>query len=74
MTDSKPKKRPTDTNQLAKFIADVATGEEADEVQISSGRSKSGKKGAKARAAALTPEARTEIARTAALARWKKSD
>jgi hypothetical protein len=31
-----------------------------------------GKKGGKARAAALTPEERSKIARKAALARWKK--
>lgn len=33
-----------------------------------------GRKGGKARAAKLSPEQRAEIARTAALARWKKAD
>jgi len=74
MTDSKRKKRPADANQLAKFIVDVSTGEEAEAVDVSGSKSKSGKKGARARAAALTPEQRTEIARTAALARWKRAD
>lgn len=74
MTDSKRKKRPRDANQLAKFIVDVATGEESDEEAVVGGRSKSGKKGARARALALTSEQRSEIARTAAMARWKKVD
>lgn len=33
-----------------------------------------GKKGGKARAEKLTPEERSEIARLAAIARWKKRD
>ena len=74
MTDSKRTKRPRDTNQLAKFIADVATGEQADERPISAERSKAGKKGGKARADSLTDQQRSEIAQIAAQARWKKSD
>lgn len=35
---------------------------------------KGGKKGGKARAKSLTPEQRSDIARAAALARWKKSE
>jgi hypothetical protein len=69
MTD-RPK-RPRDTNQLAKFIVDVATGE----VPVVSCESKSEAraKGGKARAAKLTSEQRRDIARIASDARWKKS-
>lgn len=69
-------KRPRDTNQLAKSIVDITTGdaEEDKPSRHSSVRSKSGIKGAKARTAKLTPEQRSEIARLAASARWKKSD
>lgn len=69
---SKPK-RPRDANQLAKFITDVAVGD-VEEVEKKSGQVKGGKKGGKNRAASLTPEQRSEIARVAAQARWKKSD
>ena len=69
-------KRPRDPNQLAKFIVDVATGELNEPAK--SGfvqRAKAGGiKGGPARALALTPERRTEIARAASAARWKKSD
>lgn len=68
---SKPK-RPRDANQLAKRIVDIATGEEPEE-EIDETRSRAGKKGAKARARALTPEERSDIASAAAAARWKKS-
>lgn len=73
MTDSKRKKRPRDANQLAKFVVDVATGEEDDNEPVSKAKSKAGKKGARARARALTPQERSEIASAAANARWKKS-
>ena len=69
---AKTPKRPRDTNQLAKRIVDIATGEEPEE-EINEARSKAGKKGAKARARSLTPEERSEIASVAAAARWKKS-
>lgn len=67
------RKRPRDTNQLAKFIVDVATGEtkDSDDPLVVRAR-KGGIRGGKARAEALTPEQRSEIARIAAGARWKK--
>jgi hypothetical protein len=73
-------KRPRDANQLAKFITDVATGavempktdEGKNPAAVALGR-KGGLKGGKARAKALTPAQRAEIARVAATARWKKS-
>ena len=73
MTD-KPK-RPRDANQLAHMIVGVATGEvdETESEQTKQTR-KAGKIGGKARANALTPEQRSEIAQIAAQARWKKSD
>lgn len=71
----KPLKRPRDPNQLAKLIVDIATGEERDEAQTEAQlrASKGGQKGGKARANALSPAERSEIASVAAQARWKKA-
>lgn len=69
---TKAPKRPRDSNQLAKRIVDIATGEEPEE-EVNEARSKAGKKGAKARARSLSPEERSAIASAAAAARWKKS-
>ena len=66
-------KRPRDPNQLAKSIVDLATGEAEEKKPLASAR-KGGLLGGKARAVALTPEQRSEVARTAASARWKKQD
>ncbi|PHQ96991.1 MAG: histone H1 [Marinosulfonomonas sp.] len=72
MTD-KPK-RPRDANQLSKMIVDVATGEVDDTPpEKAEGQRRGGLKGGKARAAKLSPEERSEIAKVAAMARWKKS-
>jgi hypothetical protein len=65
-------KRPRDPNQLAKSIVGIATGEIEDTPGKAPNRAKGGIKGGKARAAALTPEQRSEIARAASAARWKK--
>lgn len=72
-------KRPRDANQLAKMIADISTGEIKDAVSESKKDTKTqgrpgGLKGGTARAKTLTPEQRTDIARVAATARWKKSE
>lgn len=71
----KQPKRPRDPNQLAKLMVDIATGEasETTETSFAKRASKAGTKGGPARAASLTPEQRSEIARVAASARWKKS-
>jgi hypothetical protein len=64
---AKPK-RPRDTNQLAKFIVDLTTGEESEpelSVKQKAGQ-KGGLKGGEARKAALSPERRSEIAQKAA--------
>ena len=64
-------KRPRDANQLAKFIVDVATGEAEDKVpEKAEGQRKGGLKGGVARAKALSPEERSDIAKRAAKARW----
>ena len=74
---TKTPKRPRDPNQLAKMIADIATGEVSDTPpeRLSEmgelGRA-GGLKGGKARADSLTPERRAEIARKAAAKRWAK--
>ncbi|OFW87420.1 MAG: hypothetical protein A3J37_04670 [Alphaproteobacteria bacterium RIFCSPHIGHO2_12_FULL_45_9] len=70
-------KAPRDSNQLGKFIADIATGaiERPDPdkgknpAAVALGRL-GGKKGGKARAESLTAEERSEIAKKAAKARW----
>ena len=67
-------KRPRDPNQLAKSIIDIATGQvsEPDESGLTKRAKAGGKAGGPARSRSLTPEQRSEIARTAAEARWKK--
>ena len=71
----KPIKRPRDISQRAKLIVDIATGEveEPQPTPTEKRASKAGKKGGPARARALTSEKRSEIARLAAQARWKKN-
>jgi hypothetical protein len=51
-------------------VAKIATGEIAEELQKPSGKARSGKSGAKARASKLTKEQRSAIAKKAAKARW----
>lgn len=72
---TKTPKRPRDANQLAKLMVDMATGEVPDieESTLARRASKAGTKGGPARAKALTPAQRSEIATIAASARWKKS-
>jgi len=64
-------KRPADTVSNAILVARIATGEACDDLPKTK-RAKGGKKGGKARAKALSPVQRSEIARAAASARWKK--
>lgn len=72
-------KRPRDVNSLAKFIADVATGQVElpktddgkDPAAVALGR-RGGLKGGKIRADRLSKERMTEIARAGAKARWSK--
>lgn len=73
MTGKTPK-RPRDPNQLAKMMIDLATGEADEPERTVTGKraSKAGSVGGPARAKALTPAERSEIASVAAQARWKK--
>lgn len=64
-------KRPADVIGAAVMVAKIATGEIKDSTRAKSNKTKSGLAGAKARAEKLTPEARTEIAKKAASARWE---
>ncbi len=80
---AKTPKRPRDLNQWAKRMVDIATGETGDDVptadtdvnelQFSHYGKLGAASGGKARANALSPERRTEIARIAAAKRWSKS-
>lgn len=75
------RKMPRDTNQLAKMIVDMATGEAPpeparptkDPASVELGR-RGGLIGGPKRAAKLSSERRREIAKAAAAARWSKND
>lgn len=74
---AKPK-RPTDSNQRAKLIVDIATGEAEDKnpdegknpAAVALGRL-GGLKGGKARARKLTADQKKKIATKAARKRWE---
>ena len=68
----KGEKRPADTIGAAIKVARIATGEVEDETSPMPGRAEGGKKGGVARAAKLSAEQRSEIARKAAQARWHR--
>ena len=75
---AKHPKRPRDFAQRAKLILDIATGQVPPDAPIPPespraivGR-KGGLKGGKARAKALSPRKRKEIAKKAADIRWKR--
>ena len=69
--------RPADVIGNAIKVARIATGEVEDDAPSPESEGKDpaavamGKKGGAARAAAMTPERRAEIAKTAADKRWK---
>jgi hypothetical protein len=73
----KKRKMPRDPNQLAKMVVDMTLGEEEpepeqrvkDPASVELGR-QGGLIGGPKRAAKLSPERRSEIARKAAAARW----
>ena len=67
-------KRPADVIGNAVHVMRIATGEIEENNRASEGKEytrKGGLKGGKARAKALSPEKRKEIAQKAAKARWK---
>jgi hypothetical protein len=80
MSKSNHPLRPRDPNQLAKLVADIATGQVSDNITTEDGRDlvavlmgrRGGLKGGRARAEKLSPERRSEIARMAAAKRWGK--
>jgi len=82
MTEHNSARRPRDANQLAKLIADIATGETNDPILTEDGRDlaavllgrRGGLVGGKARAASLSSERRSEIARLGAQKRWGDRD
>jgi hypothetical protein len=67
-------KRPADAIGLAVMVGRIATGEIEDTTDdpTKAHHSAGGKKGGAARAKALTPEQRTDIAKKAAAKRWNK--
>ena len=72
----KGQKRPADVIGNAVRVMEIATGQREEECEPDlRGKEyarKGGLKGGRARAEKLTPEQRSEIARAAAAARWKK--
>jgi hypothetical protein len=64
----KGEKRPADAIMIAK----IATGEMEEPTETTKAAAMLGKQGGKARAASLTARQRSEIAKLAAEARWKK--
>jgi hypothetical protein len=76
----KKSRKPRDLSQMAKAIVDQSVSEEPepdpdegkDPAAVARGRA-GGEKGGTARAAKLSADERSEIARKAAAARWTKS-
>jgi len=68
--------RPADVIGAAVKVMRIATGEEEDTPPLDSGKDPAavsmGKRGGAARAAAMTPERRAEIAKRAATGRWNR--
>lgn len=73
-TGPRGEKRPADVIGAAVMVAKIATGEIEEELapepEHTEAKRRAGEKGGKARADALTPERRAEIAREGAAARW----
>ena len=77
MAPKRPK-RPKDFSQAAKLVIDIATGQASEDAMppdssaVEFARA-GGLKGGRARADALTPQRRREIAKIAAERRWSKN-
>lgn len=65
--------RPRDPVQLGKLMIDIMSGQVPDAVDDGkdAGAAAMGRKGGAARAASMTKEQRSKIARNAAVKRWK---
>ena len=72
----KGQKRPADVIGNAVKVMRIATGEEQEDFPADDGKDKAaqslGQRGGRARAAALSPKRKKEIARKAAQKRWAK--
>jgi hypothetical protein len=67
-------RRPADVIGAAVKVMRIATGEEAEELgAVKTAAAELGSRGGKARAAKMTPERRSEIAKAAATKRWRKT-
>lgn len=69
-TGPRGERRPADVIGAAIMVARIATGEVAEDLKSKSGRVRSGKAGADARARKLSSQDRSRIAKKAAKARW----
>ncbi|MGY3622992.1 hypothetical protein ACVJGD_009188 [Bradyrhizobium sp. USDA 10063] len=69
----KGEKRTGDVIGAAIMVGRIATGEIEEPTGKAPNRAKGGRKGAKVRARTLTSQERSDIARAAASARWRKS-
>jgi hypothetical protein len=77
-TGPKGERRPADVISNAVKVMRIATGEEPEDLgSADDGKDPAakalGKKGGAVRAANMTPERRSEVAKIAALNRWKKT-
>lgn len=70
-TGPRGERRPADVIGAAIMVARIATGELVEHPKPKSGRVRSGKAGATARAEGLSAGRRRQIAQEAAAARWK---
>jgi hypothetical protein len=66
--------RPADVIGNAVKIMRLATGEETEELAPATAGAALGKLGGQARAKAISPERRKEIAKAAAAKRWRRTD
>jgi hypothetical protein len=64
-------RRSADVIGCAVMVAKIATGEIEENLEAKSGRVRSGRAGATARAKSLSAEDRKKIAKKAAAARWR---
>lgn len=71
-TGPRGEKRPADVIGAAVMVMKIATGDITETPVQKSGRVRSGKAGAEARAKSLSPTDRKKIARKAASVRWNR--
>lgn len=70
-TGPQGQKRPADVIGAAVMVARLSVGDDMEALSQPSGRVRSGRAGAKARAEALSADQRHEIAKKAATTRWR---